>query len=56
LTHQKCQLRAKSQYKYELGNNYTNTGVEWKSFHRPSSPFSFNAPLRPHQVYSIKTG
>jgi hypothetical protein len=54
LPHQKCQLRAKRQWehKYELGREYTNTGVQWKSLHRPSLPFPFNALLRLHQVYS----
>ena len=54
LPHQKCQLRAKRQleHKNELGGEYTNTGVQWKSLHGPSSPFPFNAPLRLHQVYS----
>jgi hypothetical protein len=37
---------------YELESEYTNTGVQWKSLHRPSSPFPFNALLRLHQVYS----
>jgi hypothetical protein len=54
LPYQKCQLRAKRQWKnrYELGGEYTNTGVQWKSLHDPSSPFPFNAPLRLHQVNS----
>jgi hypothetical protein len=54
LPHQKCQFRAKRQleHKNELGSNYTNTGVQWKSLHRPSPHFSFNAPFRLHQVYS----
>jgi hypothetical protein len=56
LPHQKCQLRAKRQleHKNELRNKYSNTGVQWKSFHCPSSPFPFIAPLRLHQVYSNK--
>jgi hypothetical protein len=37
---------------YELGIKYTNTGVQWKSLHGPSSPFPFNAPLRLHQIHS----
>jgi hypothetical protein len=47
LPHQKCQLRAKGQieHKNELGIKYTNTGVQWKSLRRPSSPFPFNAPF-----------
>jgi hypothetical protein len=46
LPHQKCQLRAKRQWehKYELGSEYTNTGVQWKSLHRPS-PFSLSMHL-----------
>jgi hypothetical protein len=54
LPHQKHQLRAKRQWehKYELGSEYPNTRVQWKSLHRPSSPFPFNALLRLHQVYS----
>jgi hypothetical protein len=36
----------------ELGGEYTNTGVQWKSLHGPSSPFPFNLPLRLHQVNS----
>jgi hypothetical protein len=36
----------------ELGSNYTNTGVQWKSLHCPSPHFPFNAPFRLHQVYS----
>jgi hypothetical protein len=46
LPHQKCQLRAKSQreHKNELGIKYTNTGVQWKSLHRPS-PFSLSMHL-----------
>jgi hypothetical protein len=54
LPHQKCQLRAKRQleHKNELGGEYTNTGVQWKSLHGPSSHFPFNSPLRLHQVYS----
>jgi hypothetical protein len=53
LPHQKCQLRAKRQYEYknELGGEYTNTGVQWKSLHGPSSPFPFNPPLRLYQVH-----
>jgi hypothetical protein len=56
LSHQKCQLRAKRQWehKYEHGIKYTNTRVQWKSLHRPSPHFPFNAPLRLHQVYSNK--
>jgi hypothetical protein len=56
LPHQKCQLRAKRQQdlKYDFGSKYTNNEVQWKSFHCPSSPFPFNAPLRLHQVYSTK--
>jgi hypothetical protein len=52
LPHQNCQLRAKRQLelKNELGGEYTNTGVQWKSLHGPSSPFPFYAPLRLHQV------
>jgi hypothetical protein len=37
-----------------LSSKFTVTGVQWKSFHRPSSPFPFNAPLRLYQVYSNK--
>jgi hypothetical protein len=56
ITSPKCQLRVKRQieHKNEHGINYTNTGVQWKSFHCPSSPFPFNALLRLHQVYSNK--
>ena len=54
LPHQKCQLRAKRQWehKYELGGEYTNTGVQWKSLHCTSSPFPFNALLILRQVHS----
>jgi hypothetical protein len=38
------------EHKNELGGEYTNIGVQWKSLHGPSSPFPFNAPLRLHQV------
>ena len=50
LPHQKCQLRAKRQleHKNELRIKYTNTGVQWKSLHGPSSHFPFNSPLRLH--------
>jgi hypothetical protein len=37
-----------NEYKNELGGEYTNTGVQWKSLHGPSSPFPFNLPLRLH--------
>ena len=48
LPHQKYQWRVKRQieHKNELGIKYTNTGVQWKYFHCPSSPLPFNAPLR----------